>query len=239
MPSDSADERRADRASDEALWPRPSWRARAARALLGWLLNRLFRIELRGLKHLPPGRFLVAANHPGWVETLALAAFLPAERGLRFVAKREVTTGIAWRRWLVEQADAVVPVDPERGDVEQGIRLAVRQLRGGAAVGIFPEPPPPPGEAEIGQHLRPLRRGVSFLARVGDSPVVPVGVPDTRELWLGRRIRLNVGQPLPPPRSREDESAFLTRLTAAMEALRPPDEPLPPRRRWRWLSRLF
>ena len=139
-----------------AAWPRLSRRARTLRGLLGRLLNLLFSFELRGLEHLPMGRYLVASNHPGWVETLALAAFLPAERGLRVVAKRQVTTGIPWRRWLVEQADAVVAVDPEHGEVGQGIRLAVRQLRGGAAVCIFPEPAAPTDSPD--NRVRRLRR---------------------------------------------------------------------------------
>jgi 1-acyl-sn-glycerol-3-phosphate acyltransferase len=197
----------------------------------------VFSFELHGLDRLPTGRYIVAANHPSWVETMALAAFLPAERGLRAVAKREVTTGIPWRRWLVEQADAVLPVDPEHGEVEQGVRLAVRQLQGGAAVCIFPEPP---GAADLPpDRPRPLRRGVAFLARLGQSPVVPVGVTDTRELWRGRRFQINVGQPLPPPRERGEEAAFLERLAAEMAALRPPAEPLPEHRPWRWLSHPF
>jgi 1-acyl-sn-glycerol-3-phosphate acyltransferase len=204
---------------------------------LRWLLGRFFRFELTGLEHLPKGRYIVAANHPGWLEAVALTAFLPAERGLRAVAKREVTTAIPWRRWLIEQADTVLAIDPKQGDVDEAIRLAVRQLRGGAAVCIFPEPTH--GPADSYEHLLPLRRGVAFLARVGESPVVPVGVADTRELWLGSRIRVNVGAPLPPPGSRAEEGPFLRELARRIERLRPPDEPPPDRARWRWLSRLF
>jgi 1-acyl-sn-glycerol-3-phosphate acyltransferase len=201
------------------------------------LLGRFFRFELVGVEHLPTGRYIVAANHPGWLEAFGLIAFLPAERGLRAIAKRDVTTAIPWRRWLIEQADAVLAIDPRQGDVEDAIRLAVRQLRGGAAVCIFPEPPHTPMDSY--EHLLRLRRGVAFLARVGESPVVPVGVADTRELWLGRRIRINVGAPLPPPRSHAEEAQFLCELAQQIERLRPPADPLPDRPHCRWLSRLF
>ena len=73
----------------------------------------------------------------------------------------------------------------------------------------------------------------------GGALVVPIGVSDTRELWLRRRIRINVGQPLEPPRERRDDERFLGDLAASIEALRPRCEPLPARRPWRWLSRLF
>jgi 1-acyl-sn-glycerol-3-phosphate acyltransferase len=207
------------------------------RAVLRWILCRVFTFQFHGLENVPQGRYIVAANHPGWLETFALAAFLPAERGLRVVAKREVTIAIPWRRWLIQLADAVLPVDPDRGEVGAGIRLAIRQLRGGAAVCIFPEPQPGPGE--LADKLRPLGRGVAFLARASGSPVVPAGVDDTRELWLSRQIRINLGPPLPPPLTREQEASFLQQVGVRIRALRPPPETPPPGRRWRWLSDLF
>jgi 1-acyl-sn-glycerol-3-phosphate acyltransferase len=210
---------------------------RALRAALRFVLTRLFVFELEGLQQVPRGRYIAAANHPAWLETFALVAFLPAERGLRMLASRRATMAIGWRRAILNLADAVLPLDMDQGDIRAAIRTAVESLRGGAAVGIFPEDLTLPTNPE-GQ-VRPLRRGVAFLARSSESPVVPVGVADTRELWRGRRIRLRIGQPLPPPRTRQEDEAFLATLASTLEALRPPAEPLPSNAPWRWLSRLF
>ena len=217
--------------------PAPATLSRLLRALLRWILSRLFVFEFHGLEHVPGGRYIVAANHPAWLETFTLAAFLPAEGGLRFLASRAVTFDIGWRRWVLKLADVVLPLDVDGSDARPAIRAAIQQLRRGAAIGIFPEDlelPIPPNGA-----VRPLRRGVAFLARAGGSLVVPVGVSDTRELWRGRRIRVNIGAPLPPPRQRDQEGPFLARLAERIESLRPPPEPLPVRRSWTWLSKLF
>lgn len=210
---------------------------RLARAVLRWLVRGLFRVEIRGLEHLPRGRYIVAANHPAWLEAFLLAAFLPAVGGLRLLAERARTTDVAWRRPVLRWADIVLPLDAEGRDARAALRAAAEQLRRGAAIGIFPEDLTHPSDAEA--HVRPLRRGVAALARLGDSPVVPVGVADTRELWRGRLIRVRIGEPLDPPRERAGDEAFVQRLAERIEALRPPAEPVPARRSWTWLSRLF
>jgi hypothetical protein len=50
---------------------------------------------------------------------------------------------------------------------------------------------------------------------------------------------VRIGEPIAPPADKRDDDAFLARLAAAIEALRPSAEPLPARRHWTWLSRLF
>jgi 1-acyl-sn-glycerol-3-phosphate acyltransferase len=213
-------------------------RARVTRWLLRRVLEVFFTFEVRGLEHLPRGSYIVSANHPAWLETFALLVFLPTRYGLRMLASRAATFDHKWRRPFLDSADAVLPID-RHGNVDNRgmIRAAIEQLKGGISIGIFPEvldhPPPPDGS------LRPLQRGVALLARASGAPVVPVGLTDTRELWLKRRIRINVGQPLEPPRDRRDDDRFLADLAANIEALRPPAEPLPARRPWRWLSTLF
>ena len=211
---------------------------RLLRTLLRWVLRSLFRFEIRGVEHLPRGRYIVAANHPAWLETFALIAFLPAERGLRILASRAATAGIGWRRQFTDRADVILPFDVESGtEARAAIRHAVELLERGSSIAIFPEdltePTPPDGT------VRPVRRGVALLARVSGTPVVPIGICDTRELWRGRRIRIAIGEPLAAPRSRGQDEAFLVALRQRIEALRPPIEPLPEHRPWPWLSKLF
>jgi 1-acyl-sn-glycerol-3-phosphate acyltransferase len=210
---------------------------RLLRAILRWVLRRLFRIEFSGLERVPTGSYLAAANHPAWLETFVLPGFLPAAGGLRMLASRAATLDIGWRRIVLDLADVILPLDESRREARSSLRTAVEHLQGGAAIGIFPEDLSEPTSPE--GTVRPLRRGVAFLARASGSPVVPIGVADTRELWRGRRIRFNVGEPLDPPRDRAEDEVFLARLAAQIESLRPTAEPLPEHRPWRWLSKLF
>lgn len=212
--------------------------ARVLRWMLRVVLRALFRFDIRGLEHLPRGRYIVAGNHPAWLETFMLFAFLPAERGLRVLASRDATTAVGWRRVFLDQADAVVPFDVDSGsEARTAIRRAVDLLERGSSIGIFPEDLSLPADAE--GHVRPLRRGVAMLARVSQTAVVPLGVADTRLLWRGRTVRLRIGPPIDPPRDRREDAAFLARLAEQIEELRPKAEPLPARRPWPWLSRLF
>ncbi|MCC7107301.1 MAG: 1-acyl-sn-glycerol-3-phosphate acyltransferase [Chloroflexi bacterium] len=217
--------------------PSPGWLPRLARAFMRCVLRRVFRFEIEGLGHIPRGRYIISANHPAYLETFTLVAFVPADRGLRVLASRTATTDIPWRRWILDRVDIVLPVDLEGRESRTSIRTAVNQLRAGGSIAIFPEDIRERRASDAG--LRPLRRGVALLARSSQSPVVPVGVSDTRELWLGRTIRVRIGEPIAPPADKREDDAFLARLAAAIEALRPPPEPPPARRHWSWLSRLF
>jgi 1-acyl-sn-glycerol-3-phosphate acyltransferase len=222
---------------DVTVPARPGLVPRLLRAILRWLLRRLFVFEFTGLERLPSGPYIAAANHPSWLETFTLIGFLPAAGGLRMLASRAATLDIAWRRIVLNLAEVVLPVDTDGREARASIRIAVDYLRRGSVIGIFPEdlsqPTSPAGT------VRPLRRGVAFLARASGSPVVPIGVADTRELWRGRRIRINLGEPLDPPRDRSEDAPFLAKLAERIESLRPPAEPLPAHRPWRWLSNLF
>ena len=67
------------------LLPRPRWRWRVARGAVR-LLARLTgtAITAHGLDHLPAGTCIAVANHPSWIDPLALASMMP--QSFSFVA---------------------------------------------------------------------------------------------------------------------------------------------------------
>jgi hypothetical protein len=180
--------------------PQLGWLPRFARAFMRWVLRRVFRFEIEGLEHIPRGRYIVSANHPAYLETFTLTAFLPADRGLRVLASRTATVDIPWRRWLLDRVDLVLPVDLEGRESRASIRAAVDQLRAGGSIAIFPEDIRE--RAAPDASLRPLRRGVALLARSSQriSSEKATSSPATSAMTPRRR-----GQPEPNRRIRTNE----------------------------------
>jgi 1-acyl-sn-glycerol-3-phosphate acyltransferase len=202
------------------------------------LFRLLFAVELAGTDRLPvTGGYVLACNHLSWIDPLLLMAFLPAEPKIHFLAATEYTTaGPRWVQAIVKRAGGVIPVDREghKGD-RAAVVQALRVLRGGGVLGIFPEGRC--GETE-GQ-LLPFKEGAaSFSVKTG-SPIQVMGISGTSELCFRRRIWLRAG-PLLEPMVGEGQAALLERMAAVMTESIPPVALHQPR--WKlfsWLSRLF
>ncbi len=139
-----------------------------------WALERMARrVEVEGLENVPrEGPLLLAANHPGLFDTVALFAATP-RADLRVVAaKRPFLNALPnTSRYLL----TVSAQPPGRFGL---VRTATRHLRGGGAVLTFPrgkiEPDPAvlPGAVEALEHWS---ASVDLFARlVPDLVVVPV-----------------------------------------------------------------
>ncbi|HEY3367899.1 MAG TPA: lysophospholipid acyltransferase family protein [Symbiobacteriaceae bacterium] len=211
---------------------------RVARWIGRSLLLALFRLDVEGLDRLPAaGGYVLICNHLSWIDGLVVLASLPAEPRIHLLAAAEYTVAGPWpMRLLVRLVGGVIPVDRQshKGD-RAAVVQALRVLKGGGVLGIFPEGRT--GEAE-GQ-LLPFKEGAaSFAARTG-SLVQVVALSGTLELCYRRWIRLRVG-PLLEPLPGESQAAMLARMAEALAATVPPLHPgQPHRRRMRWLARLF
>src|SRR5919206_272279 len=134
-----------------------------------------FRFDIRGAEHVPAtGGAVICSNHVSFLDFtfLGLAA-LPQRRLVRFMAKSAVFTH--WFSGPFMRAMQHIPVDRKAGAA--AFDSAVRALKDGQVVGVFPEatisssftvkdlkagaaPPPPRGGpgARDGEH-GPGRRG--------------------------------------------------------------------------------
>ena len=115
-----------------------------------------------------------------------------------------------------------IPLDRFTVD-PRAVRLGLRVLRDGGAVGVFPEGAR--GDGELGL----FHRGAAYLALVTGAPVVPVTIVGTREPGghtdslppRGSRIDLVLGEPVALgrvewPRTRELVAASSTALRRRM-----------------------
>ncbi len=179
--------------------------------------------SLRGEGHdrLPPGAFILAANHSSMLDWLFVARFVA--RPVRFVLSREFfdQPGVTW----IYRALGVIPI--RDGAIElSAVRQLLTTLRRGEIVGVFPE-----GRITRDGALAPGEPGVIAMAARADVPIIPAGVQGAfeafpRDARMPRRypVRVRFGDPLAVPASavadRDEQLRLLSRLMQAIEALR-------------------
>ncbi|GAB7007221.1 hypothetical protein JCM18899A_46960 [Nocardioides sp. AN3] len=175
------------------------------RPLVQHLMARRYDVRVAGADRLPPrGPVVVAANHIGWLDGPLLAIALP--RPVHALTKVDMFTG-GTGSFLRQSGQ--IPLDRFHPD-PAALKAALRVLRDGGVVGIFPEGTRGDGE------LRRFHRGTAYLALAAGASVVPLvffgtrlpgGGTDSRPP-AGSRIDIVIGDPVavdrtPWPRTRE------------------------------------
>lgn len=172
---------------------------------LGVVVFRLgFGLEVRGREHLPSrGGVVLACNHVSYLDPAVVAVACP--RRVVFLARQalfQVPWLGAWMRFMKTPS-------VDRRSTETGLRTAVRLLRQGQPVIIFPE-----GGRQLSGRLGTVRPGVGWLAAKAKAPVVPVLLTGTRHAlppgspWLRpAKIRVAFGPPIRYPVGRFSSQA--------------------------------
>lgn len=165
-------------------------------AVLRAVVPTYHQLTVIGRAQLPTdGPAVIVANHTSPLDPLLIQTLTP--RLIRWMCAREYTT-IPGTAWLWRQAE-VIPVARDGRDAT-ALRAAVRVLRQGHLLGVFPE-----GRLQPQREVLPLRSGLSLLADSVTAPLVPVWVDGIRRgqsmlhsLLLPQRAVLNVGEPWRP-----------------------------------------
>ena len=202
------------------------------------------RITVSGVDALPTaGPVVVVANHSSFLDFMFVGlAGVRRGRRVRFMAKESVfrsrLSGPAMR------AMGHIPVDRAHGEV--AARRALRALRAGEAVGVYPEATI--GRAFVVKGREDFRRGAAYLALATGAPLVPVAhwgihriftVDGHYSLRRGTAVEVVVGEPLVPLPG-EDAEALTTRLHDRLVEMvdelvaRYPQPPADPARAWWW-----
>ncbi len=194
---------------------------RSLKALGTPILKAYFRVSGEGAGNVPSsGPFILAANHVSYLDPLVLGATCP--RPLHFVMLREF-----WEKpflgWICRRAGSF-PVDPH-GPAAGALRRAVRLLREGKALGIFPE-----GGRSVDGRLQPAKGGAALLALKTGVPLLPAAIigaeramPKGVSVPRPFKVRVRYGPPLsvPGPSSSQQKKDFLDHVTElAMEAIK-------------------
>lgn len=179
------------------------------------------RFSVSGAEHVPrQGGAVMVINHTGYMDfAYAGYATLRARRFVRFMAKESV-----FRHRIsgpLMRGMRHIPVDRAAGAASYG--QAVRYLRTGEIVGVFPE-------ATISRsfELKGFKNGAARMAQEAGVPMLPVVIWGSQRVWtkghprrLGRTnvpIQIAVGEPMAvAPGESIDEAT--TKIHAVMETM--------------------
>lgn len=188
------------RATSEAGWTyrilRGAWRLVAAVLRL--------RFEISGLENLPrdadgrtTGGWIAAGlPHRTWIDPFVPWMLLPPRPRLTFFGDARTMARSPLRRWVMARLGGVIPIPAAHDPKAVPLHLAAAEtvLRSGGVFCLFPEtgPATPPGT------IRRLGAGIGYIALRNRSPIVPLILGGTHEIYVGRRIVLRVLRPLDP-----------------------------------------
>lgn len=204
---------------DRLLW----W---GAQLLLPLLYGPPLRLRRRGQHHVPrSGPVLIVCNHISVADPIAVVAGARPRR-VWLMSKAELFANPVVG-WLLRGLRAF-PVERSRADF-RAMRLALRLLRAGGAVVVYPE-----GHVSRTGHMRRGNPGAGLLAMRSGATVIPAATWDT-QLFRGP-ARVVFGPPIDMSgipdaprnaRNREATDRIMRVLCEMVVELGGPDQPSP------------
>jgi 1-acyl-sn-glycerol-3-phosphate acyltransferase len=175
-----------------------------AKAVVRGLFGITLRLRVVGREHVPmTGGLIVAANHISNFDPPLLGVALP--RPVSYMAKKELFAMPVLKQMLPHLF--AFPVDRQAGGTA-AIRAALRLIKEGRAVGIFPEG----GRNVTGTNEE--KGGAAFLAAAAGVPVVPAAIVGTRKLRPFSKVTVIFGEPLRVVRNRQSDGGDLEKGAA-------------------------
>jgi 1-acyl-sn-glycerol-3-phosphate acyltransferase len=189
-----------------------------AKVVVNALARTFFRFRVVGGEHVPrTGGVIVAANHISNLDPPLLGIASP--RPIAYMAKKELFAMPVLKQLLPPLH--AFPVDRQAGGTA-ALRAALRLLKEGQAVGIFPEG----GRNVTGTNAE--KAGAAFLAAASGLPVVPAAIVGTRTLRPFGRVSVIFGEPMHVVRNRQSHGddlekgaqEIMQRIRALEESIR-------------------
>lgn len=134
------------------------------------------RFDSKGVENIPrEGGAILAMNHIGYLDfALIGTCALPVKRYVRFMAKRELFDN----KIVGPLLRGMHHISVDRSSGSASFVAALRALKSGEIVGIFPE-----GTISVSFELKEFKSGAVRLAIGADVPIVPVAVWGSQRIW--------------------------------------------------------
>ena len=142
------------------------------------------RFDFQGVHHIPrKGGAILSINHVGYLDfALTGTAALPTGRYVRFMAKKEVFDN----KLAGPLMRGMHHICVDRNSGSASFVAALRALRAGEIVGIFPE-----GTISVSFEIKELKSGAVRLAMAAGVPVIPTIVWGSQRIWT-KKVKRNL-----------------------------------------------
>ncbi len=142
------------------------------------------RFDFQGVHHIPrKGGAILSINHVGYLDfALTGTAALPTGRYVRFMAKKEVFDN----KLAGPLMRGMHHISVDRSSGTASFVAALRALRAGEVVGIFPE-----GTISVSFEIKELKSGAVRLAMAAGVPVIPTIVWGSQRIWT-KKVKRNL-----------------------------------------------
>ena len=142
------------------------------------------RFDFKGVHHIPrDGGAILSINHVGYLDfALTGTAALPTGRYVRFMAKKEVFEN----KLAGPLMRGMHHISVDRSSGSASFVAALRALRAGEIVGIFPE-----GTISVSFEIKELKSGAVRLAMAAGVPVIPTIVWGSQRIWT-KKVKRNL-----------------------------------------------
>lgn len=148
------------------------------------------------------GAVIIACNHVSYLDPAALGSGI--HRPVTYLAKKELFD-------VPVLGPIIAGLGTYRLDREAGgaaaIRAALRVLKDGKCIGIFPE-----GQRNIRGDAEE-KGGAAFLAALSGAPVIPAAIHGSRDAMKFHQIRVIYGEPMRIERKRKADGDDLEKWT--------------------------
>lgn len=206
-----------------------SRRYRAMRMADRILVRALFRISVDGLDRWPTAPFCLVFNHHNGWDPLIVIGISPATPRITWFGPREADFSHGFKNRVMGFFGGIIPFNPEKTTLTSAAHTVRRVFASGGVLGIFAEGHN--GYRETA--LQPFEDGAVAFACMAGVPILPATISGTTFLWLGKRVTVRFGDPIPTAgvRGAAAREELTGRVRAAMEAMLPEREPALPGRR--------
>jgi len=205
------------------------------------LVKHIFNVHVLQNHPLPGRNIIVASNHHGWLDPILITAFWPDEINFMYIGPRQENANTAWKKWLYDRYPGVILTEKRWGWPGRNAYESVLEgLRSGKSLMIFPEGDSFPVEGEV----KPFANGVVHFALKTGTPILPVGLCGTAELYYKKSLLMRIGDPIFVPqvsRISRDQAAEIKenlqrKVSELLHEYRDPDVSRKP---MRWLTHLL
>lgn len=166
----------------------------------------MYRIKYVGKENVPKtGGIIIAANHYNTFDPGFIA--ISGVRKIHYMTKEEKFAK-PFQRWIYTHSNAF-PVKRQGAD-KSAVKYAIKVLKQGRALGIFPE-----GTRSPDGLPQSPKAGVALIAREAKADVLPVSIYSEGKVKLFSKIIIRFGKPIPYSALGFTESGKSSELRAA------------------------